>query len=104
MNFSVLEARIAEATQNDDRRHSQRVPVEMGARVRPLGQEGCEARLVNLSDTGFMAETSADFEVGARVWLILPGRERAIAVVRWTAGRRMGAEFAAPTQLAPVRG
>jgi hypothetical protein len=52
-----------------------------------------------MSETGFMAETDGHFEVGSRVWLILPGRERASAVVKWTAGDRLGAEFAEPLSL-----
>ena len=43
-----------------------------------------------------MAEAAGDFEVGARVWLILPGRERANAVVKWVAAGKIGAEFAEP--------
>jgi hypothetical protein len=43
-----------------------------------------------------MAETEAHFEVGTRVWLLLPGRERASAVVKWIAGDRLGGEFAEP--------
>ena len=39
------------------------------------------------------------FEVGSRVWLMLPGRERANAVVKWTAGDKIGAEFAEPISL-----
>ena len=41
-----------------------------------------------------MAETEAHFEVGSRIWLILPGRDRASAVVKWIAGDKLGAEFA----------
>ena len=46
-----------------------------------------------------MAESTGEFDVGSRVWLILPGRDRASAVVRWTAGSRLGAEFAEPISL-----
>jgi hypothetical protein len=47
-----------------------------------------------------MAVAEGHFDVGARVWLILPGRrERANAVVKWTAGDRLGAEFAEPVTL-----
>ena len=35
----------------------------------------------------------------SRVWLMLPGRERANAVVKWTAGDKLGAEFAEPISL-----
>lgn len=99
MSFSMISARIAEAVEAGERRHAPRVAVEIDARVRPLGEEGCEAKLLNISETGFMAETGEDYEVGARVWLILPGRERASAVVKWVAGDRLGAEFAKPIRI-----
>lgn len=99
MGFSMIKARIAEATEPGDRRRSSRVPVEIDARVRPLGEEGCEVRILNISETGFMAETGEQYEVGSRVWLILPGRERANAIVKWIAGKKLGAEFAEPIRL-----
>ena len=46
-----------------------------------------------------MAESEGRFEVGSRVWLMLTGRERANAVVKWTAGNKLGAEFAEPISL-----
>ena len=92
----MIKARIANVVDPTDRRRSPRLPVEMEARVRELGSEGTEARVVNISDTGFMAESTGDFDVGSRVWLILPGRDRASAIVRWTAGNRLGAEFSEP--------
>ena len=92
-----INARIAsEDSAVADRRREDRSPVDVEARVRALGDEGCEARVLNISATGFMAETSQEFAVGARVWLIIPGRERANALVRWSDGDRIGAEFAEP--------
>lgn len=99
MSFVTIKARISEMTDPADRRRATRFPVEIGARVRELGDEGCEARLINVSETGFMAESAGHFEVGTRIWLILPGRERANALVRWIAGNRIGAEFAEPISL-----
>ena len=96
MGFSMIKARITEASDAADRRGASRLPIDIDARVRPLGEEGSEARILNLSETGFMAETNEAYEVGARVWLMMPGRERANAVVKWVAGDKMGAEFAAP--------
>lgn len=81
-----------------------RVPVELDVQMRELGASGVEARVLNISETGFMAETDAHFEVGSRVWLILPGRERANAVVRWTAGDKIGAEFAEPLSVEELHG
>jgi len=99
MRFSMIKARIEEARDPNDRRRTARQPVEIGARVRELGAEGCEARVLNISETGFMAEAEGEFEVGTRIWLILPGRERANALVRWIAGKKIGAEFAEPISL-----
>lgn len=95
MDFGSITARIAEDA-NNDRRSAGRVPVTLDAKMRELGAEGVEARLINVSEHGFMAATEAQFEVGSRVWLMLPGRTRANAIVRWTAGDKLGAEFAEP--------
>ena len=99
MNFVTIKARIAEAATRPTGGAHRAIAVEIGARVRELGNEGCEARVINISETGFMAETDGEFEVGTRVWLILPGRERANALVRWIAGNKIGAEFAEPISL-----
>ena len=93
MKGPTIKARIIGASDPTDRRRSARIDVELDAKVRELGSEGTEARVVNISDTGFMAQSSGDFEVGSRIWLILPGRDRASAIVRWTAGDKLGAEF-----------
>ena len=89
-----MNARIAE--QPSERRRLPRLPVEIEAKMRELGANGVEATVLNISEEGFMAATEASFDVGARIWLILPGRERANAVVKWTAGDKIGAEFAEP--------
>ena len=99
LGFSMMRARITDASDQDERRRASRRPVEIEARVRELGDTGNEARILNISETGFMAESDGRFEVGSRVWLILPGRERANAVVKWTAGDKLGAEFAEPISL-----
>ena len=95
----MIKARIEEARDTGDRRRMTRRPVDLGARVRELGTEGFEAKVLNISETGFMAEADGEFEVGTRIWLILPGRERANALVRWTAGKKLGAEFSEPISL-----
>jgi hypothetical protein len=75
------------------------MPVDLDAKMRELGASGVEARVINISESGFMAISEGHFEVGSRVWLILPGRERANALVKWTAGDKIGAEFAEPISL-----
>ena len=98
MSFVSIKARIAE-DRSDERRSASRLPVELEAKMRELGSNGVEAKVLNISSNGFMAATETPFEVGSRVWLMLPGRERANAVVRWTAGDKIGAEFAEPVEL-----
>jgi hypothetical protein len=102
MEMSVLmKARIAE--DQDERRQHSRLPVELDAKMRELGASGVEAKVVNISERGFMAIAEGHFEVGTRVWLMLPGRERANAVVKWTAGDKLGAEFSEPISLDEIK-
>lgn len=97
MSFVTIKARIAE--DESDRRRFPRLPVDLEAKMRELGETGIEARVINISEQGFMATTDAHFEVGSRVWLMLPGRDRANAVIKWTVGDKIGAEFAEPISL-----
>ena len=90
-----IEARIAE-DRGDERRQVPRLPIELDAKMRELGASGVEAKVLNISELGFMAVTDGRFEVRSRVWLILPGRERANAIIKWTARDKIGAEFAEP--------
>ncbi len=99
----MIKAHIASANDGPERRRGERSAVDIDARLRELGMEGTEAKILNLSEHGFMAELSAEFEVGARIWLLLPGRERASAVVRWVEGDRLGAEFAEPIPIEPPK-
>src|SRR5687768_6601269 len=82
-----------------DRRRTARKPVEIAGTVRELGSEAVDALVLDLSEIGFMARTDAHFAVGTRVWLLLPGRDRANAEVKWIDGDRLGAEFAEPISL-----
>jgi hypothetical protein len=99
MSFAMIKARIADAEDPRERRRDSRLPVKLEAHVRELGATGVDARILNISEHGFMAETDVRFDVGARIWLILPGRARANAVVKWIAGDKIGAEFADPISL-----
>jgi hypothetical protein len=101
MTFGTIKARIAEDI--TDRRRFERLPVDVDAKMRELGASGIEAKVLNISERGFMAACDGRFEVGSRVWLILPGRERANAVVKWTAGNKIGAEFAVPISVEAVK-
>src|SRR4051794_14278966 len=95
MSFVTIKARIVE-DEGDDRRCTDRLPVALKGKMRELGAGGVEAKVLNISERGFMAVAEGQFQVGARVWLMLPGPERANAVVKWTVGEKLGAEFAEP--------
>ena len=103
MSFGMIRARIGESPEAAERRQSSRFPIELDAKMRELGANGIEARILNISERGFMAEADGSFEVGARVWLMLPGRDRANAVVKWTAGDKLGAEFSEPISIEDLR-
>jgi hypothetical protein len=101
MSFVTIKARIAE--DESDRRQLPRLPVDLDAKMRELGANGVEAKVLNISERGFMAVSDGRFEVGSRVWLMLPGRERANAIIRWIAGDKIGAEFAEPISMDGLR-
>jgi hypothetical protein len=103
MSFSTFTARIGEDSDHADRRRRDRHPVEVEAPMRQLGENGVEARILNISEHGIMAQSEGAFEIGSRVWLLLPGRERANAEVKWVAGDRIGAEFAEPISLDDIQ-
>ena len=97
MSGRIIKARLAK--DGGERRRAVRQPVDIEGTVRELGEEGVEAQVLDISPMGFMASSEAHFAVGARVWLILPGRDRASAEVKWIDGDRLGAEFAEPISL-----
>ena len=98
MSFSMIKARIAE--DQDERRASVRLPVELEAQdARARRQRRRRPDSQHFRDTASWPIADGQFEVGSRVWLMLPGRDRANAVVKWTAGDKLGAEFAEPISL-----
>ena len=92
----TINSRIAPDVSAEPRRRDTRVDIAADLPIRALGRTWADARLVNLSSRGFMAQTAAQFEPGSRVWLTLPGTGRVNALVVWTRGDRLGGEFAEP--------
>lgn len=78
------------------RRSETRLSVSTDVGLRPFGAAGAEARLINISSRGFMAETEADIAKGARVWLTLPDGSKVTALVIWSKGGRLGGQFSEP--------
>ena len=80
----------------EPRRREPRLAADAEVALRKLGETAVDARLINISSRGFMAEADGPVETGARVWLSLPGMARANALVVWSRGCRFGGEFAEP--------
>jgi hypothetical protein len=92
----VIHAQIVIDTTTEPRRREPRTPVQAEIPLRQLGQTAVDARLVNISSHGFMAETKALIDTGSRIWLTLPGPGRVNALVVWARNGRIGGEFAEP--------
>lgn len=88
----ALEARTA---------HRRRLTLSVEATV---GETGIpvDARLLDLSETGFLLESDASLDEGDVVDIGLPDTTATEAVVVWTAGTRHGCEFVTPISRATV--
>ena len=92
----MLHSKICLDNEVEPRRREPRSWISAEISLRELGQTAVEARLMNISSHGFMAETKALIVKGSRVWLTLPGAGRVNALVIWARDGRIGGEFAAP--------
>ncbi len=92
----MIHAQITIDKEIEPRRREPRTPVVAEIPLRQLGQTAVDARLVNISSRGFMAETKAVIDSGSRIWLTLPGPGRVNALVVWARNGRIGGEFAEP--------
>ena len=79
-----------------DGRSAERRIVNLAARLREPGATIVDAEVINLSTTGFMATADIVLEVGASVWLKLPGLEPQNSRVVWTEGGASGCQFSTP--------
>ena len=77
-------------------RSAERRIVNLAARLREPGATIVDADVMNLSTDGFMAVAEIELDVGACVWLKLPGLEPQNSRVAWTEDGRTGFQFASP--------
>ena len=98
MSFAMIKARIAE-DQTTIGAMARACPSSSRPRCASSARTASKPRSSTFPSAASWPRRTADFEVGSRVWLMLPGRERANAVVKWTAGDKLGAEFAEPISL-----
>ena len=96
----MIHAKIAFAPETDPRAE-ERVPVAAEVTLGNASAQWEDARLVNISSRGFMAESPTGVFPGSRVWLLLPGVGRVNAQVIWVRGDRLGGSFTDPVD--PLR-
>lgn len=76
-------------------RRAVRCDVRMQARLRERGTP-FDIKIVDLSMTGFRAETVLNVAIGASVWITLPGLSGLEAVVAWRDVNHLGGAFKTP--------
>ena len=79
-----------------DGRSAERRIVNLAARLRDPGATIIDAEVLNLSTSGYMAVVDIALDVGASVWLKLPGLEPQNSRVVWAEDGKTGFEFATP--------
>jgi hypothetical protein len=77
-------------------RLTERADCQIGAGIRQRGASAVGAHIIDLSTHGFRASTHLDLQVGADVWLKLPGLEAMHAKVAWTTSHFVGCAFERP--------
>jgi len=92
-----VQARITTDFGRSERRREDRHDVEAAdMELHKLGIGTIDARLINISSRGFMAEAEVAVEKGSRIWLTIPGVPRLNARINWSINGRFGGEFANP--------
>lgn len=88
-----IAARMAIETEPTNNRRTSRAPVHMSTTMRALGYHGFDVVVRNISEHGFMAETSNDFVEGCYVRLKLPCVGTVLARIAWSKSGQVGGEF-----------
>lgn len=96
MMTATRDTLIPPANRAGDHRSALRKSVRLDARVRDKGATRFSIRVVDLSPTGFRAETAFTLKPGATIWITLPGLQSLEATVAWQRGEQVGAAFRQP--------
>jgi len=83
-------------------RNADRVPVTVRANLRQRGASAVSVQILDLSTHGFRIDTHLTLEIGAQIWLRLPGLEAIPARVAWIEGHQAGCAFDRPLHPAVV--
>ncbi|MEO5866028.1 MAG: PilZ domain-containing protein [Sphingomonas sp.] len=85
-----------ESAVTDDGRGAERKGVVMRAQLRDRNSAKYKVALLDLSTSGFRAESTHAFHQGETVWLTVPGFAGQQAVVKWATPFECGCAFVAP--------
>ena len=94
MHRMIVNAKITADLGRAERRSEPRIDASTDVGLHALGHDPVDARLLNISSRGFMAECEVPIEKGSRIWLTIVGVPRLHARVTWSIGGRFGGEFA----------
>lgn len=83
-----------------DTRATQRLATKLDARLRDRSGPRGIVRVLDLSLTGFRAETTSNLRPGTLVWVTLPGMQGLEATIAWQRGANIGAAFVRPLHAA----
>lgn len=81
---------------SDESRTTLRKAVGLRARLRDVGAKSFEIKVIDLSLTGFRAETVFNLHPGELVWISLPGLAGIEAEVAWKSHEHIGCAFRRP--------
>lgn len=99
MTTATSDSRVPAAATGDNRSTLRRA-VRLDARVRDRGAARFAIRVLDLSMTGFRAETAFTIRPGSLVWITLPGLQGLEAEIAWQRGDHIGAAFRTPLHAA----
>ena len=77
-------------------RPQDRCNVLINVKLRRTGENWFNARISNLSPTGFRVQSFAKLEVDSALWVMLPGFDGRCAQVIWTRDHEAGCQFERP--------
>jgi hypothetical protein len=92
MSTAYRDSRASRSSAGDSRA-TLRKPVKLAARMRGAGSLRFDITVVDLSLTGFRAETYSILRPGTLVWITLPGFSALEAEVAWQRGEAIGCRF-----------
>ena len=89
-----------ETSAGEQNRVTDRAAISADVKLRLTGSKPIDARLLDLSTSGFRTEFVSRLHIGDHLWLILPGLAPLFAKVAWSDGVVTGCHFEKPLHVA----